>query len=398
MPTACGAWSNAGASPAELPNGASDQALASGARGLHSAAGVTASPQPPPAARQAPPAQPGGVTQPAPPAQTGIAPIITARGLTRVFDEHVAVDDLTFDVMPGEILGVVGPSGSGKTTTVRMLTGTLGRTSGEISVLGEDPMRFSRSVRGRIAYMPQLFSLYEDLSAQENVGFVAALYGIGPFKRRKLIRRALEVVDLYDERHKLARDLSGGMQRRLELACALVHSPDVLFVDEPTAGIDPLLRQAIWDELRTLRSEGRTLLVTTQYVSEAEYCDRVALIVDGELVALDEPDALRQMVFGGDVLEVNTQRAVDPELLTTLAGVSNVRQTAPRQLMVTVDDAASLTPQLIDTLRGGGVDVDGIQEHQPTFDEVFTGLVEQRRAARGAAGDDTAERRAVPDA
>jgi len=338
------------------------------------------------------------VTQPAPPAQTGIAPIITARGLTRVFDEHVAVDDLTFDVMPGEILGVVGPSGSGKTTTVRMLTGTLGRTSGEISVLGEDPMRFSRSVRGRIAYMPQLFSLYEDLSAQENVGFVAALYGIGPFKRRKLIRRALEVVDLYDERHKLARDLSGGMQRRLELACALVHSPDVLFVDEPTAGIDPLLRQAIWDELRTLRSEGRTLLVTTQYVSEAEYCDRVALIVDGELVALDEPDALRQMVFGGDVLEVNTQRAVDPELLTTLAGVSNVRQTAPRQLMVTVDDAASLTPQLIDTLRGGGVDVDGIQEHQPTFDEVFTGLVEQRRAARGAAGDDTAERRAVPDA
>ena len=315
-----------------------------------------------------------------------------------MFDEQVAVHDLTFDVMPGEILGVVGPSGSGKTTTVRMLTGTLGRTSGEISVLGEDPMRFSRSVRGRIAYMPQLFSLYEDLSAQENVGFVAALYGIGPFKRRKLIRRALEVVDLYDVRHRLARDLSGGMQRRLELACALVHSPDVLFVDEPTAGIDPMLRQAIWDELRTLRSEGRTLLVTTQYVAEAEFCDRVALIVDGELVALDEPDALRQMVFGGDVLEVNTQRAVDPELLTTLAGVSNVRQTAPRQLMVTVDEAASLTPQIIDTLRGGGVDVDGIQEHQPTFDEVFTGLVEQRRAARGTAGDDTSERGAVPDA
>jgi ABC-2 type transport system ATP-binding protein len=398
MPIGCAGWSNAGATRAEVPSGASDQALVRGARALHSAAGVTASPQPPPPARPAPPAQPGQDTQPAPPAQPGIAPIITARGLTRVFDEHVAVDDLTFDVMPGEILGVVGPSGSGKTTTVRMLTGTLGRTSGEISVLGEDPMRFSRSVRGRIAYMPQLFSLYEDLSAQENVGFVAALYGIGPFKRRKLIRRALEVVDLYDERHKLARDLSGGMQRRLELACALVHSPDVLFVDEPTAGIDPLLRQAIWDELRTLRSEGRTLLVTTQYVSEAEYCDRVALIVDGELVALDEPDALRQMVFGGDVLEVNTQRAVDPELLTTLAGVSNVRQAAPRQLMVTVDDAASLTPQIIDTLRGGGVDVDGIQEHQPTFDEVFTGLVEQRRAARGAAGDDTTERRAVPDA
>jgi len=308
------------------------------------------------------------------------------------------VKDITFDVEPGTILGVVGPSGSGKTTTIRMLTGTLGRTAGEISVLGEDPMKFRRSTRGRIAYMPQLFSLYEDLSAQENVGFVAALYGIGPFKRRKLIRRALEVVDLTDARHRLARDLSGGMQRRLELACALVHSPDVLFIDEPTAGIDPLLRQSIWDELKELRDEGRTLLVTTQYVAEAEYCDRVALIVDGELVALDDPETLRQMVFGGDVLQVDTSRAVDPELLTSIAGVTNVRQTAPRQLMVTVEDAGSLTPRVIDTLREGGVEVAGIEEHQPTFDEVFTSLVEQRRASRGVTGEDASEPRAVPNA
>ena len=240
--------------------------------------------------------------------------------MSRAFDGRRVVDGLSFDVPPGTILGIVGPSGSGKTTTVRMLTGTLGRTDGEIRVLGEDPLRFSRATRGRIAYMPQLFSLYEDLSAQENVGFVAALYGIGPFKRRSLIRRALEVVDLTDARHRLARDLSGGMQRRLELACALVHSPDVLFVDEPTAGIDPVLRQAIWDELRRLRDEGRTLLVTTQYVAEAEYCDRVAMIVDGELVALDTPDELRQVVFGGEVLEVNAQRAVDPEMLASLRG------------------------------------------------------------------------------
>ena len=315
-------------------------------------------------------------------------PIIAASGLTRAFDDRLAVDDLTFEVAPGTILGVVGPSGSGKTTTIRMLTGTLGRTSGEINVLGEDPMHFRRRTRQRIAYMPQLFSLYEDLSAQENVGFVAALYGIGPFRRRRLIRRALEVVDLWDARHRLARDLSGGMQRRLELACALVHGPEVLFVDEPTAGIDPLLRQSIWDELRRLRDEGRTLVVTTQYVAEAEYCDRVALIVDGGLVALDTPDTLRQMVFGGDVLEINTARAVDPEMLASVAGVESVRQTAPRQLMATVSDAATLTTTIIDTLRSGGVDVVGIEEHQPTFDEVFTGLVEQRRAANGAIGDD----------
>ena len=331
-------------------------------------------------------------------AQPASDPIITMRDVTRAFDDRVAVNDLSLDVMPGMILGVVGPSGSGKTTTIRMLTGTLGRTAGDIRVLGEDPMQFSRRTRGRIAYMPQLFSLYEDLSAQENVGFVAALYGIGPFRRRRLIRRALDVVDLWDARHRLARDLSGGMQRRLELACALVHSPDVLFIDEPTAGIDPMLRQAIWDELRQLKSEGRTLLVTTQYVSEAEFCDRVALIVDGELVAIDAPDALRQMVFGGDVLQVDTTRAVDPDLLINESGVERVRQTGARQLMITVADAGSMTPRIIEALRTGGVEVAGLQEHQPTFDEVFTGLVEQRRDARGRPDEDTSESRGVPDA
>ena len=307
-------------------------------------------------------------------------PIIVARDVSRAFDGRLVVDRLSFDVAPGTILGIVGPSGSGKTTTVRMLTGTLGRTDGEIRVLGEDPRRFSRATRGRIAYMPQLFSLYEDLSAQENVGFVAALYGIGPFKRRSLIRRALEVVELYDARHRLARDLSGGMQRRLELACALVHSPDVLFIDEPTAGIDPVLRQTIWDELRVLRDEGRTLLVTTQYVTEAEYCDRVAMIIDGQLVAVDTPDKLRKAVFGGEVVEVNAQRAVDPDMLSDLPGVLAVRQTAPRQLIVTTADAGTVGPRIIEALRRAGVAVAGLEEHQPTFDEVFTGLVEQQRA------------------
>ena len=186
---------------------------------------------------------------------TTTEPIIAARGVTRAFDDRTVVNALSFDVYPGTILGVIGPSGSGKTTTIRMLTGTLARTDGVIRVLDEDPMHFTRDVRGRLAYMPQLFSLYEDLTAEENVGFVAALYGIGPFSRGKLIDEALRVVDLTDARHRRARDLSGGMQRRLELACALVHQPEVLFVDEPTAGIDPLLRTAIWTELRRLRDE-----------------------------------------------------------------------------------------------------------------------------------------------
>ena len=314
--------------------------------------------------------------------QPPAGPIISARDVTRAFDGRIVVDDLTFDVWPGTILGVVGPSGSGKTTTIRMLTGTLGRTDGDIHVLGEDPMRFSRRVRSRLAYMPQLFSLYEDLSAQENVGFVAALYGIGPFARTGRITRALDVVDLLDARHTLARNLSGGMQRRLELACALVHDPDVLFVDEPTAGIDPLLRQAIWDELRRLRSAGRTMVVTTQYVAEAEYCDQVALILDGELVAIDAPEALRQMAFGGDVLEIRADRQVGPELLAAVSGVENVRQPGPQTLIATVSDSAALTPRIVETIRAAGVGLVGIEEHQPTFDEVFAALVEQGRAAR----------------
>ena len=329
-------------------------------------------------------------------ATTVAEPIIVARDVTRAFDGRAVVRGLSFDVAAGTILGLIGPSGSGKTTTVRMLTGTLGRTSGEIRVLGEDPLRFSRRIRGRLAYMPQLFSLYEDLSAQENVGFVAALYGIGPFRRGRLIRRALEVVDLYDARHRLARDLSGGMQRRLELACALVHSPQVLFVDEPTAGIDPILRVKVWDELRALRDQGRTLLVTTQYVSEAEYCDNVALIADGELVAYDAPDELRKKAFGGDVLEVTTERAVDADMLARIPGITAVRQPAARQLFVTTEDAASTTPQIIEKLREAGIAVVGMEEHQPTFDEVFTHLVERRRAPGDEAGTMTSEQEAAP--
>jgi ABC-2 type transport system ATP-binding protein len=325
------------------------------------------------------------------------APIISARDVARAFDGRMVVKGIGFDVLPGTILGLIGPSGSGKTTTVRMLTGTLGRTRGEIRVLGEDPMRFSRGVRSRLAYMPQLFSLYEDLSAQENVGFVAALYGIGPFARRSRISQALDVVGLSEARHRLARQMSGGMQRRLELACALVHSPEVLFVDEPTAGIDPVLRQAIWDELRRLRNDGRTLLITTQYVSDAEYCDAVAMIVDGELVALDTPDGLRKAVFGGEVLEVTTQTPVDANVLAPVEGIVAVQQPADRQLIVTTLDAATTSPQIMEVLRQRGIQVVGIEEHQPTFDEVFTGLVARRRAATAEAGESDDRSAGRPD-
>jgi ABC-2 type transport system ATP-binding protein len=309
-------------------------------------------------------------------------PIIRAEGVSRRFNGHTAVRDLSFSVAEGTILGLIGPSGSGKTTTVRMLAGTLARTSGDLAVMGEDPMRFSRRARNRLAYMPQLTSLSPDLSARENVGFTAALYGVGPFRRGRAIRRALEVVGLWDVRRRLARDLSGGMQRRLELACALVHDPRVLFIDEPTAGIDPILRQAIWKELRRLREAGCTMLVTTQQVAEAEECDAIALITDGELVAVSDPGEMRRMAFGGEMLELETRRAIDAEVLGGVAGVLNVRQPAPRRLLIVSDDAAATTPRIVDALNRQSVDVLRLAEYRPSFDETFEVLVERRRMER----------------
>ena len=239
--------------------------------------------------------------------------LVVMRGVARTFDDRTVVRDIDLAVPPGTILGIIGPSGAGKTTTIRMLTGAIAPTSGEVRVLGREPKKFRRSDRERIGYMPQLFTLYEDLTAGENVDFVAALFGMLFRRRRRRVREVLKVVDLWDVRGRQAGRLSGGMQRRLELACALVHEPDLFILDEPTAGIDPLLRSTIWDELHRLRDAGRTLLVTTQHISEAEECDQVALIVDGTIIALATPDELRRMATNGDLLDIETETDVRRE-------------------------------------------------------------------------------------
>ncbi|MEO8245516.1 MAG: ABC transporter ATP-binding protein [Chloroflexota bacterium] len=315
--------------------------------------------------------------------------------VSRRFGDVRAVQDVSLTVPEGTVLGMIGPSGSGKTTIIRMLTGTLGPTEGRLSVLGQVPLEFTRQARERIAYMPQLFSLYPDLTAAENMNFVAALFGVPWWERSKLIKRGLGVVDLWDARHRPARDLSGGMQRRLELACALVHNPRVLFIDEPTAGIDPLLRESIWDELRRLRDEGATLLVTTQYVGEAIYCDRVALLAEGELIGLDEPEALRRSAFGGEVLEINTLSVVDAEVLKRVDGVREVRQVTGRQLIAVTDDAGTTSPRIMDALRAANVEVREIEEYQASFDDMFTTLVTRHREARQTTDEEIAAREAV---
>jgi ABC-2 type transport system ATP-binding protein len=317
--------------------------------------------------------------------------VVSLVGVSRAFDDRVVVRDVDLTVQRGTILGVIGPSGSGKTTTIRMVTGALTPTTGEVRVLGERPVRFHRSTRERIGYMPQLFTLYPDLTARENVDFVASLFGLLWPRRRRRTKEVLKLLELWDARGRRASAMSGGMQRRLELACALVHEPSLLILDEPTAGIDPLLRVTIWEELHRLRDAGRTLLITTQLVSEAEECDVVALIARGRLVAMAAPDALRHEAFGGDVIEVETTKVVDGSALESLPGVLSVRQVSARQVRATVADAATVLPTVVDAIGTQGVDVAAAQEIRPSFDEVFATLVERAHAEDDANGEPTQE-------
>ena len=312
--------------------------------------------------------------------KTPPGPPVFVEGVSRGFGDVTALDDVTLSVRPGTILGVIGPSGSGKTTLVRILTGTLAPTSGTVRVLGEEPRHFRRQTREQIGYMPQLFVLYPDLTAAENVSFVASLFGLLWRRRHRRVREVLEFVGLWDARGRRAKDLSGGMQRRLELACALVHEPRLMFVDEPTAGLDPVLRQTIWQEFRRLRDEGATLVVTTQYVGEAEYCDQVAVLDVGRLIALDAPEQLRRQALGGEVIEIETEAAFDAAALRGTPGVLEIRQSAPRRFLVIADEAGAATPRVLEHIAGLGGTVASSSEYRPSFDEVFTSLVERKRS------------------
>ena len=307
-------------------------------------------------------------------------------GVSKRFNGHDAVSGLNLDVPRGAVVGVVGPSGSGKTTTIRMITGLLGPTDGEIEVFGEAPRAFRRRTRERIGYMPQLFSLYPDLTVGENVDFAASLYGLVLWRRWRRRRAVLQLVDLWSVRRRRAGQLSGGMKRRLELAAALVHEPDLLILDEPTAGIDPMLRRVVWDEIHRLRDTGVTSIVTTQYVTEAEECNLVALIAEGRVLAFGTPDQLRAEALGGDVVEVTMKGLFDASALHQVSGVRGVNQTGPRTFELIVEDAGTATPETVQNMGAAGVEIESIREIRPTFEDVFTRLVERDLEARKQAG------------
>ena len=306
-------------------------------------------------------------------------------GVTRRFGSSYAVSGLDLDIPAGAVVGLIGPSGSGKTTTIRMITGSLAPTSGKVEVLGRSPDAMNRRTRERIGYMPQLFSLYPDLSVGENVDFAAALYGLVLWRRWRRKRAVLQLLSLWDVRGRRASQLSGGMKRRLELAAAMVHEPDLLVLDEPTAGIDPLLRRTIWDEIHRLRDAGVTSIVTTQYVTEAEECNLVALIAGGHLIAYGTPDELRREALGGEVVEVETENIFDAAGLAETDGIHGIRQTGPRSLQLIVEDAGAASAAVVPLVTAAGGTVASVREFRPTFEDVFAQLVERDQQRREAA-------------
>lgn len=309
--------------------------------------------------------------------------LIEAKRLVRDFGSERVLKGVDLTVNEGEIFGLIGPSGAGKSTLMRILTGYLAPSEGDVKVFDRPPTDFDSAARRRLGFMPQSFVLYEGLSVRQNLNFIGGLYGLNFMKRRRRVRETLEFVELWEARRKTASKISGGMKRRLQLAAAIVHEPELVFVDEPTANLDPILRRKFWDEFKLLRDNGRTVFVTTQYVGEAALCDRVGLLSNGRLVAVGTPDELRRQAFDGETIELTL--VGDPghvgEHLAALENVGHVvevreeneNEEAVSRARLVVDDADVALPKVFEALNGA--DIRSADLLNPSFDEVFFRLV-----------------------
>jgi len=295
--------------------------------------------------------------------------------LTKRFGGLTAVDHLNLKIRRGEVFGFLGPNGAGKTTTIRMLCGLLTPSEGYAIVAGFDVTKFPEKVKERIGYMPQRFSLYDDLTLHENLDFFGGIYRIPAKQRRARVKRVLEIVQLDDFENKLAGELSGGLKQRLALACSLVHEPELLILDEPTAGIDPPLRKAFWRYFRDLNKEGVTLFINTHYMDEAELCDRLGLINKGRLIALDTSKNLKKAMVGGELVELIPSEVEKAHSI--LKGFAKIRrmEVKEKRLLLYVDDAASSIPKITALLRENRVEVSSVQTIEPSLEDVFIELV-----------------------
>src|SRR5512133_243646 len=296
--------------------------------------------------------------------------VIKVENLTRRFGDFVAVDHINFEVNEGEVVGYLGPNGSGKTTTIRMLLGLLEPTEGEATVLGFDAFRQSEEVRARAGYMSQKFAIYDDLTVLENLTFYGGVYGI---RDKARIHRTLDLVGLQGHDSTLTRSLSAGWRQRLALGIALVHEPKLLFLDEPTSGVDPTARRAFWDLIYELAESGVTILVTTHYMDEAEYCERVGIMRDGKLLAIDTPLKLKETMIPGDVWEVYAEPLQEGlDILPQVKGVLRVGLAGDHLRTITEKGMEKHT--LLNALKEKGMDVRDIVVGEPTLEDVFISL------------------------
>jgi ABC-2 type transport system ATP-binding protein len=306
---------------------------------------------------------------------TGEQPAIVAQGLTKRFGDFVAVDAIDFEVRRGEIFGFLGPNGAGKTTAIRMMLGLLRPTAGSVEVLGVSVARHPDRIRPRVGYMAQRFSLYNDLTVLQNLRFYGRAYGLADDLLRERIQDALQAAGLQEHERTRTGDLSGGWRQRLALGAAILHRPELVFLDEPTAGVDPVSRRAFWNLLYRLVTEGVTVFVTTHYMDEAEHCHRLAFIQRGRLIAYGSPEEIKRDRMQGQVLEIDcTRPEVAIGLLRQMDMFTEVALYGA-QIHAVVTDPDFDTGGIKSALAQGGVEVKSIEAVAPSLEDVFISSV-----------------------
>ncbi len=308
---------------------------------------------------------------------------VETEDLVKTFGPFTAVDHVTLQVGKGEIFGFLGPNGAGKSTTIRMLCGLLTPTSGRALVQGIDVAVRPEEVRKNIGYMSQRFSLYDDLTVEQNIDFFEGLYGVPRHLREERKRTVLEMGGLAERRDTTTSTLAGGWKQRLALGCAILHDPPILFLDEPTSGVDPIARIAFWDLIRDLAGTGHTVFVSTHYMDEAEYCHRLALMYRGRVIALGTPSGLRAGLRAHTLLELETPAPL--ETMRSLEGVAGIRDVAVfgSGLHVTVEEPRSAIASIRGTLAANSIDIRKLEPIEPSLEDVFVSLIESEDRISG---------------
>lgn len=305
-------------------------------------------------------------------------PAVTLQDLERRFGDFVAVNRISLSVNRGEIFGFLGPNGAGKSTTIRMLCGLLSPTSGSGTVAGFDINRDPEAIKNHIGYMSQKFSLYEDLTVEQNIDFYGGIYRIPREKKEERKAWVLEMANLQDHRKTPTGLLPGGWKQRLSLGCALLHEPPILFLDEPTSGVDPISRRDFWNLIYDMAAHGVTVFVTTHYMEEAEYCDRLGLIYRGELIATGTPTQLKTRFMKDEVLEIACERPF--QAMSALDAVPGVKEAAlfGNTIHAAAQDAEALAGRVRQALPRAGFEVRDIRRITPSLEDVFVSLIEAR--------------------